>query len=458
MFPYQPPRDPGSAHPSASADGQDSQEQEDENALYIQQPPPAKYVYPTAKIKQQREAATATPIVPETFSQISNITDSILPYYHGKEEEEESNSSSSADWQISAVTEMHTISGGTITDSQIVVNDDVLLELEQRDRTTSLERSRWDNNIVEQRGTKTTQHRLPPVTAAWHRFKNCCPAVNRKKKVLWVGLVVTAVLVVLVGGICGSGNCGSKTSGPISTVPKSRAEAILFYINSITLAGRTLRYPSSHPDVIAEERALQWLIDDDLNTTASDERSLRQRYALATVMFQNYGPVTSTLQDSVWVNLSASECEWLNIDCVDGEVTRAFFRRLTGPIPSDLGLLTDLTYLDLQSSQLTGTIPSALGDLSKLTGLYLDRNQLTGTIPPSLGSSLTNLVGLWIYNNALTGSVPFCQDNATSRFASFGLYTGLHADCDQLDCSCCTRCCPLGGWNGIPQASTLCES
>ena len=44
---------------------------------------------------------------------------------------------------------------------------------------------------------------------------------------------------------------------------------------------------------------------------------------------------------------------------------------MTGPIPAELGDLTNLQSLDLNNNQLTGPIPGWLGDLSNLTFLGL---------------------------------------------------------------------------------------
>jgi len=54
---------------------------------------------------------------------------------------------------------------------------------------------------------------------------------------------------------------------------------------------------------------------------------------------------------------------------------------LTGPIPPEIGNLTNLTYLDLKYNQLTGEIPSEIGNLTNLILLSLYTNQLTGEIP-----------------------------------------------------------------------------
>ena len=65
---------------------------------------------------------------------------------------------------------------------------------------------------------------------------------------------------------------------------------------------------------------------------------------------------------------------------------------LTGPIPPELGNLSNLEIVELRANQLAGSIPPELGNLSNLEVLSLYANQLTGPIPPELGnlSSLKN--------------------------------------------------------------------
>ena len=78
---------------------------------------------------------------------------------------------------------------------------------------------------------------------------------------------------------------------------------------------------------------------------------------------------------------------------------------LTGEIPSKIGSLINLEYLDLYDNNLSGEIPSEIGDLVNLTDLILSLNQLTGHIPSEIGN-LSNLTVLNLMVNGLSGEIP----------------------------------------------------
>ena len=93
---------------------------------------------------------------------------------------------------------------------------------------------------------------------------------------------------------------------------------------------------------------------------------------------------------------------------------------LTGEIPPELGNLSNLQKLEIHGygtrfgntreenifgSDLSGSIPSELENLSNLIELNLRYNRLTGPIPPELGN-LTNLERLNLYTNTLSGQIP----------------------------------------------------
>ena len=77
---------------------------------------------------------------------------------------------------------------------------------------------------------------------------------------------------------------------------------------------------------------------------------------------------------------------------------------------------TDTLYL----SGLTGPIPPEIGNLTNLTTLWLWENQLTGSIPPEIGN-LTNLEQLVLHDNQLTGEIPesICDLNINGSVSSY---------------------------------------
>ena len=102
--------------------------------------------------------------------------------------------------------------------------------------------------------------------------------------------------------------------------------------------------------------------------------------------------------------------EWHGVTTdAQGRVTELVLglNNLTGPIPPELGNLTNLRSLSLAFNNLTGPIPPELGNLTNLTSLWISGNGLTGPIPPELGN-LTNLTILNLsYNEDLdAGEIP----------------------------------------------------
>ncbi len=81
------------------------------------------------------------------------------------------------------------------------------------------------------------------------------------------------------------------------------------------------------------------------------------------------------------------------------------WNNLSGEIPPELGLMSNLKVLHLAGNELTGEIPSELGQLPSLESLVLYYNQLTGDIPAELGR-LSNLLSLRLDGNRLTGEIP----------------------------------------------------
>jgi Leucine-rich repeat (LRR) protein len=74
-------------------------------------------------------------------------------------------------------------------------------------------------------------------------------------------------------------------------------------------------------------------------------------------------------------------------------------------IPSTIGHLRSLQYLDLDECDISGTIPEGLWNLTSLARLELQSNNITGTLSPNLGK-LVRLTELQVNDNLLFGSLP----------------------------------------------------
>ena len=109
---------------------------------------------------------------------------------------------------------------------------------------------------------------------------------------------------------------------------------------------------------------------------------------------------------------------------------------LKGPIYDFIGDITTLESWSMTFNSVTGTIPTTLGNLVDMQQMWLYSNQLTGTIPTELGK-LTAMKSLQLEGNNLMGSMPL-EICANTAFP--GNIEVLGADCDLVDCSCCTCC------------------
>jgi len=109
---------------------------------------------------------------------------------------------------------------------------------------------------------------------------------------------------------------------------------------------------------------------------------------------------------------------------------------LKGPIYDFIGDIQTLESWSMTFNSVTGTIPTTLGNLVDMQQMWLYSNQLTGTIPTELGK-LTAMKSLQLEGNNLMGSMPL---EVCANTAFPGIIEVLGADCDLVDCSCCTCC------------------
>jgi len=152
-----------------------------------------------------------------------------------------------------------------------------------------------------------------------------------------------------------------------------------------------------------------------LSMIAPDSLQVPQTERDALIVLYNSTVGANWADNTGWMGEVGTECDWYGVTCSSGSVSEISmsFNNLSGSIPSELGILTNLTDLDLSSNSLGGSIPSELGNMTNLTRLWLYSNALSGSIPAELGN-LTNLDSLWLDGNSLGGSIPAELGNLTN--------------------------------------------
>ncbi|KZV18426.1 putative LRR receptor-like serine/threonine-protein kinase-like [Dorcoceras hygrometricum] len=115
-----------------------------------------------------------------------------------------------------------------------------------------------------------------------------------------------------------------------------------------------------------------------------------------------------------WNEYDDTPCSWNGISCGSWGSAEAYLRvtglslpgcGLLGSIPSAVGMIENLRYLNLSSNSINGSIPDSLFRASELRVLDVSNNMITGEFLELVGE-LKNLEVLNLYDNALAGSLP----------------------------------------------------
>ena len=232
------------------------------------------------------------------------------------------------------------------------------------------------------------------------------------------------------------------TSSPAETVSQADADSASASVNqyvrirNIIVANSPVSKMALSDKNSIQSRALSWLYASDRNDTS--DHQLVQRWALASFYYATNG--NGWLDNEGWMTTD-DECTWFGITCIDGIVHKLELvqNHLTGliipeiatlsnlyvlslgndsnaqeeeknvlimPLPSFLGYLTSLTFLNLAGVGLTSTIPDELfSDWSRMKALFLSDNDITGYIPSSI-EHLSSIEILWLGGNNIGGSIP----------------------------------------------------
>jgi Leucine-rich repeat (LRR) protein len=270
--------------------------------------------------------------------------------------------------------------------------------------------------------------------------------LERKKQTqFWITIgaltVIALVILMIIFVVSQNENddygTTNSTMASGTSAPKQPSEVLMPLLPQHTLD--KLQYNST-----PQSMAFEWIIQDPNFGSYSDKR-LQQRFALATFYYSTHGEEWGPS----WLDRNKHECQWeyfmpsgeqyevlwvryselkfIDGPCVpvgvvfdnstvvtatsilehDDYLYLAFAAQpLTGDLPPEITMLTNLKMIQLEATGLVGTIPTILGEFSGLIALHLEMTLMTGTIPTEL-AQLTELRTLVITaNEGITGYLP----------------------------------------------------
>lgn len=198
------------------------------------------------------------------------------------------------------------------------------------------------------------------------------------------------------------------TSSAPSASPSTNNELFLMQVLKSNLPAASLIWLNDMQS--SQYKAMKWLQEDALIATYNEERML-QRFVLAQ-FFYSTGGQTQWTDTNGWLS-EAHECSWYSSSthpsiCKGDTLIRLSLYRngLGGSIPDELGLLTNLVEMKLQTQTMVGSLPGAvLGQLTNLENMSISGNLMSGNMPTEIGL-LTNLTQLMLFSNGIDGTLP----------------------------------------------------
>jgi hypothetical protein len=240
----------------------------------------------------------------------------------------------------------------------------------------------------------------------------------------WIVALAMAIGIVFAVHLTSSKSDDGSDMGidAMSSIDDQRRNDIYNLLG--TISGDKLREPSSD-----EFWAAHWVSDRDEMQLAADDPYLAQRYVLAVVYyalnldqhFADSGPGGERWLDG------QSECFWAGIRCNDDnhvtEIRLVNMRvkdnkttpGLSGTIPKEVSILSELEILDLRNNQIHGSVPESIGSLFNLEQLLLANNEISGNVSPAICKLVSN-GSLIQFTTDCSGSSP------------------------SVECPCCTNC------------------
>jgi hypothetical protein len=207
------------------------------------------------------------------------------------------------------------------------------------------------------------------------RWKMLCQGKERRIRIFWLVTIPITLAALCIIGIFVARTSDGNEDNEVSTSSASENDwdlATRAYELESMLS--TVSDPSSFLDSVSPQaRALHWMVYEDALLTSADDLNLFQRYAIILFAFTTNAELWRVAEP--WYKLTGShECSFEGVDCdLDKQVTKIdlWIRKISGTLPEEIGLLTELTFLRLGNNFIEGTIPDSLFmKLTKLRKLY----------------------------------------------------------------------------------------
>ena len=220
---------------------------------------------------------------------------------------------------------------------------------------------------------------------------------------------------------------GTPTASPTRKSPTaSPTTKSPTYAPTISKATLLLAYLKDEYNVEADpgtpgDKAVIWLAEEATSLGKDIELTPKivERFAALTMYYSLSNAGDDDFSLFKLGMREAEVCQWIGFTCNDlGEVSEIHLGAmdLDGSIPSEIGLLQSVKYIDLSNNQINGPIPEELYDLLELEKVFMYRNNLSGTISNKLGN-LWSITHYHVSDNQLTGSIP-----ATMKSGEKGIF------------------------------------